>query len=128
MQRKRQSRLVDPLQFILSIEDEDLSSYTPTFAWEMGPASVKQLDYLVKLGISPENVQNMGMASMLIDRLRQRYSAGLASPKQIRVLERQGFRHVGTWPREKASEMIGLLVANDWQLPSGMNPATYEPN
>ena len=127
MQKKRKARLVDPLQFILSIEDEDLAGYTPTFAWEMGPASDKQLAYLAKLGIEPESVQNMGMASMLIERLTQRYYAGLATPKQIRLLERQGFQHVGTWPRTAASSMISQLMQNNWRLPYGVNAYTYCP-
>ena len=125
--RKRGNRLVDPLQFILSIEDEDLAGYTPTFAWEMGPASDKQLAYLAKLGIEPESVQNMGMASMLIERLTQRYYAGLATPKQIRLLERQGFQHVGTWPKTAASNMISQLMQNNFRLPYGVNPYTYCP-
>ena len=126
-QKKRKARLVDPLQFILSIEDEDLAGYCPTFAWELGPASEKQLNYLANLGIEPESVQNMGMASMLIERLVQRHYAGLATPKQIRLLERQGFQHVGTWPKEAASSMISQLMRNNWRLPYGVNAYTYCP-
>ena len=128
MQRRRKSKLVDPLQYILSIEDEALSSYVPTFAWEMGPASGKQLAYLEKLGISPESVANMGMASMLIERLTQRYYAGLATPKQIRVLENQGFRHVGNWSKKEAGDMIGQLLRNNWRIPYGVNPNTFTPH
>ena len=127
MQRKRKNRLVDPLQFILSIEDEDLASYSPSFAWECGPASEKQLNYLANLGIAPESVQNMGMASLLIERLVQRHYAGLATPKQIRLLENRGFQHVGTWPKEAASSMIGQLIRNNWRLPYGVNAYTYCP-
>lgn len=127
MQRKRKGGLVDPLQYILSIEDEALSAYTPTFAWEMGPASQKQLAYLEKLGIAPESVRNMGMASMLIERLTQRFYAGLSTPKQIRLLERQGFQHVGTWTKDAASSMISQLMQNNWRTPYGVNPYTYCP-
>ena len=38
--RSRKGKLVDPLQYALSVAAEDLINYTPTFAWEMGPASV----------------------------------------------------------------------------------------
>ena len=127
MQRKRKSRLVDPLQFAISIEDEVLSAYVPTFAWECGPASEKQLAYLEKLGIAPDSVANMGMASMLIERLTQRYYAGLSTPKQIRLLENRGFNHVGSWSREAASSMISQLMRNNWRMPYGVNPYTYCP-
>lgn len=127
MQRKRKGGLVDPLQFAYSIEDEFLSAYSPTFAWETGPASQKQLAYLEKLGIAPENVANAGMASMLIERLTQRYYAGLSTPRQIRLLENRGFRHVGNWSKEAASFMITQLRMNNWRLPYGLNAATYCP-
>nr|WP_252894883.1 hypothetical protein [Liquorilactobacillus satsumensis] len=33
--RRRKRKLVDPLQFEMSIQAEDLTSYTPSFGWEM---------------------------------------------------------------------------------------------
>ena len=125
--RTRSRRLVDPLQYAVSIADEDLSDYTPTFAWEMGPPSEKQMAFLEKSGIAPSSVPNKGMAKVLIDRLLSRREEGLSSPKQIRCLERYGFRHVGTWSFDDASRMIGILAGNDWKVPRGLVPATYEP-
>lgn len=52
--KKRKKKLVDPLQFEMSIQAEDLSSYVPSFGWEMGPPSEKQKKTLEKLGIMPE--------------------------------------------------------------------------
>ena len=49
--RKRKSGLVDPIQYAFSIAAEDLANYEPTFSWEMGPATEKQLSYLEKHGI-----------------------------------------------------------------------------
>ena len=40
--KKRKKRLVDPLQFEMSIQAEDLSGYVPAFGWEMAPPSDKQ--------------------------------------------------------------------------------------
>ena len=126
-QRQKKGKLVDPLQFILSIEDEDLASYQPTFRWEFQPPTEKQLSYLEKLGIERGSVSTMGMASMLISRLRDRYNAGLSTPRQIRALEKYGFEHVGTWPKEAASRMMDYLSVNGWRLPKGVNPAAYRP-
>ena len=94
--RSRKRKLVDPLQYALSIAAEDLANYTPTFVWEMAPPSKKQLAFLEGRGIFAEGVTNAGMASLLIDRLVRRQDEGLATPKQIRLLERYGFRHVGS--------------------------------
>lgn len=33
--RKRKRKLVDPLQFEMSIQAEDLTGYVPSFGWEM---------------------------------------------------------------------------------------------
>lgn len=125
--RKRKRQLVDPLQYAMSIAAEDLSSYVPTFAWEMAPPSEKQIAFLERRGIFPESVKNAGLASLLIDRLKRRQDEGLATPKQIRCLERYGFRQVGTWSFEDANSLIGILAGNGWKIPYGMKPALYRP-
>lgn len=125
--RRRKRKLVDPLQYAMSIAAEDLANYTPTFAWEMAPPSQKQLEFLERRGIFSDSVTNSGMASMLIDRLQRRMKEGLATPKQIRCLERYGFRQVGTWLFDDASSMISRLADNNWRVPYGMTPALYRP-
>ena len=126
--RGRKKKLVDPLQFEMSIQAEDLSSYVPAFGWEMSPPSDAQLKALEKYGIFPDEIDNAGKASKLLDRLNMRREMGLATPKQIRFLERKGFRHVGTWQNADAKNMIDRYAALGWrQTPPGVNPATYVP-
>lgn len=125
--RKKQLKLVDPIQYALSISAEDLADYTPSFAWEMQPATQKQIDFLEKYGIYAEEIPNCGYAALLIDKLRTRQDEGLASPRHIRCLEKYGFRHVGLWSFEEASKMINRIAANNWHLPRGINVQTYEP-
>ena len=48
--RGKKRKLVDPLQYALSIAAEDLTNYEPTFAWEMGPPSEKQIAFLERRG------------------------------------------------------------------------------
>lgn len=125
--RKKQARLVDPLQFQMSILDEDLINYIPTFVHEMAPASSKQLAYIEKMGLLPDTIQNAGHASMIINKLMARADAGLATPKQIRQLEQRGFLHVGQWTKEQATKMIGRIAKNHWMTPFDIDPATYTP-
>lgn len=125
--RHRERKLVDPLQYAMSIAAEDLAGYIPTFAWEMAPPSRKQLQFLEKRGIDPETVENMGKASLLINRLILRQNEGLSTPKQIRCLERYGFRQVGTWTFDQASGMLSRLADNNWLIPSGLNVPEYKP-
>lgn len=72
-------------------------------------------------------VENMGKASLLIDRLVRRQEEGLATPKQIRLLERYGFLQVGTWDFDDASAMISRIADNGWRLPYGINAKGYRP-
>lgn len=124
--RRRKQRLVDPLQFEMSIQAEDLTGYTPAFGWEMGPPSDAQKDTLEKLGILPDQIESAGKAKLLLDRLGARREAGLTTPKQIRFLEGRGFRHVGTWSFESAKHMIDRIAANGWKTPRGIDPSTYQ--
>ncbi|MEO1782534.1 hypothetical protein BAU18_002146 [Enterococcus diestrammenae] len=123
--KRRKQKLVDPLQFEMSIQAEDLSSYVPAFGWEMGPPSDSQVKTLEKFGILPEQVDNAGKASLLLDRLNFRRSEGLTTPKQIRFLEQRGFQHVGTWQFETARKMIARISSNGWRVPLSINPATF---
>lgn len=125
--RTRKRRLVDPLQYEVSIGEADLAGYAPSFAWEMAPASEKQLAALEKRGIMPDSIECAGKASLLLDKLAKRQAAGLSTPKQIRLLEQRGFRRVGEWSFEAASNMISRISANGWRTPKGVDPATYSP-
>ena len=124
--RGRKKKLVDPLQFEMSIQAEDLSSYVPAFGWEMSPPSDAQLKALEKYGIFPDEIDNAGKASKLLD-LNMRREMGLTTPKQIRFLENKGFRHVGTWQFSDAKNMIDRIAANGWRVPREVTPATYMP-
>nr|DAT21169.1 MAG TPA: Chromatin remodeling complex ATPase [Caudoviricetes sp.] len=123
--RKRKRKLVDPLQFEMSIHAEDLSNYVPNFGWEMAPASDKQIKALEKYGILPDEIANAGKAALYLDRLHKRQAEGLTTPKQIRLLEKYGFKGVGMWPFEEAKNMINRIAANGWRLPTSVRPAEY---
>lgn len=125
--KKRKRRLVDPLQFEMSIQAEDLSGYVPSFGWEMGPATKKQLDALEKFGIFGDEIENAGKAKLILDKLIKRKESGLATPRQIRLLESRGFQHVGTWTFAAATKLIGRIAARGWRIPNDIKPAEYIP-
>lgn len=125
--KKRKRKLVDPLQFEMSIQASDLTDYVPSFGWQMSPPTDKQVKALEKWGIFPDEIENAGKAEMLINRLVKRRDAGLSTPKQIRFLENRGFQHVGTWQFEAATKLINRIAANGWRIPHGIKPAEYKP-
>lgn len=123
--KTRKRKLVDPLQYEMSIQAEDLSSYVPAFGWEMSPPTEKQMKALEKYGIFPDEIDNAGKAAKILDRLNKRRIEGLTTPKQIRLLEQKGFQHVGTWEFGKAKNLIDRIAANNWRIPSDIDPKTY---
>ena len=110
----------------MSIQAEDLSNYVPAFGWEMSPPSQKQINTLEKLGVNPDEIDNAGKASLLLERLDKRRQEGLTTPKQIRFLESRGFQHVGTWQFDTAKKLIDRIAANNWRIPSGIHPQSYQ--
>ena len=125
--KKRKRKLVDPLQFEMSIQAEDLTSYVPAFGWEAAPPTDKQKEKLEKLGILPDEIDNAGKAKLILDRLSKRRDEGYTTPKQIRFLESRGFQHVGNWQFEPARKLIDRIAASGWHMPSGIVPETYTP-
>lgn len=126
--RKKKKKLVDPLQYEMSIQAEDLANYVPAFGWEAEPPSAKQKESLERLGIFPDEIESAGLAGKILDRLSLRRENGLTTPKQIRFLEQRGFKNVGTWGFEAARNLIDRIAASNWRTPSSINPSTYNPN
>ena len=126
-QRRKKSRLVDPLQYAMSINARDLVNYVPPFGAAAQDPTPDQRERLEKLGIRAENVKSQGEADMLLDKLGERKRSGLATPKQIKQLEMRGFQSVGTWSFDQARRLIDRIAANGWRTPRDLNPRTYTP-
>ena len=128
-QKAKKGRLVDPLQYEISIsEGGKIREFQPSGLnlHELAPPSDRQIAALEAAGINPEFVTCAGHASMLLDTLAVRRMAGLTSPKQIRLLENYGFRNVGTWSRDEGISMVNRIKACGWHVPRGINPQTYK--
>ena len=125
--RRRKRKLVDPLQFEMSIHAADLTAYQPSFGWELEKIRADQAKSLEKLGIFPDEIESAGKAQQILDRLGQRIDAGLTTPRQIRFLEGRGFKDVGTWSFNAAKMLIDRIAGNGWMIPRGIHPETYHP-
>lgn len=125
--KKQKRKLFDPIEYEFALQDDDLINYIPAFGWELDVPSEKQMKAIESFGINPETINSKGHASLLLDKLIKRRSAGYCTPKQIKVLERFGFQNVAGWQFDKASKMIGLIAQNHWNTPKWINPETYTP-
>ena len=125
--QRKQKRLVDPLEVELSIGDDSLIDYIPTFGWEREPASEKQLSYLASLQIDATDMCK-GKAAKLITRLKTRRDLGLSTPRQAKTLQKFGFNHVYDWTFDEAGEMLNRLAAAGWKKwKLNLSPETYTP-
>lgn len=125
--KKRKAKLVDPLQYAMSIQAADLTGYEPAFGYEAKPPTAAQKAALEKRGINPDGVDCAGKAEKILNALAQRQLDGLATPKQIRCLERYGFQHVGNWQFDAAKKLIDRIACNGWRVPRTINPKEYTP-
>lgn len=126
-QKRKKSRLVDPLQFEMSIMDDDLIHYVPPFGTAMQPPTESQKKQLEQMQINPEGVDNAGKAGLLIEKIQERRTKDLATPRQIRQLENRGFENVGTWSFEQARRLIDRIAGNGWRTPYDIDPKNYIP-
>ncbi len=105
--RQRNARTVDAMELALSLDRFDIIDYEPEFNWERKPISDGQKTVLTNNGFDIE-VPEMckGLASKIIDLVFQRREMGLASPKQVRLMKRLGFKNVATITFEEAKNLI----------------------
>lgn len=112
----KKSKTVNVMQFEFAIGGGMLLDYEPDFAWEREPVTEKQAQTLRKLGVDPDGISCKGAASVVLNRLFKRMDAGLATPLQIRTLERYGMEDVGDWTKDQATQAIGFIAQNKWKM------------
>lgn len=106
IKKRNKGSLIDPVEFAVSVHDTSLADFEPTMPWHSQPISTKQENMLKSYGFDVELVTCKGHASAIIDRLMTRNHMNLASPKQVRILQRYGIKKPEQWTRSSASEFI----------------------
>jgi hypothetical protein len=124
--RRKSAKLVDPLTFFVDIGEVAAMDYVPEFAWEKEQPTTKQVAVIENAGIDPTGMCK-GKASKVIDAIFRRRDEGLATPKQMRLLERYGFNGVALWTIEQSKAMIDRIARNRWNVPWDIDPKTYRP-
>lgn len=126
-QRQKPRGLVDPLQYIFSIEAPELNDYQPMFESERQEPSDDIIDSISCYGVKGDAIKSQGLAAAILKRLIARRASGMATPKQIRCLESFGFVHVGRWTMRYASSFLDIISSHDWKLPNGFDASTLDP-
>ena len=102
---QRKSRLIDPIEFALSLHEVELADWEPTMHWHSEPASEKQLRMLSGMGFDLESIPNRGYASALLERVFARRDLNLATPKQLHWLRKTG---------HPEPELVSFTEAREW--------------
>lgn len=104
--KHKKGRMIDPLELAVSLKAEDLKTYEPKERWEFKAPSDAQLDLIAKAGVDVATVTTAGMASKVIEKIKQRQALGLCTIKQMSFLERMGIAEASTYKFEDASRVI----------------------
>jgi len=98
----------DPVVQCLSLFSDSISDWEPSFDWEKAEMSTKQKEVLEKQGFKCET-WTKGFASQVLDAMNTRREQGLATPKQVRVLIRQGIENAQNMTFDQASACLDRL-------------------
>lgn len=113
-QRKKKAKLINPLELFSLLDDIGLADYEPSFKWEEADATDKQVQALEKLGIDAEGITK-GYACRIMDTVIGRSQMGLATMKQVRLLNRYGYDNAAQMTFDQATKKISRLAAIGWQ-------------
>lgn len=81
-QRQKPRGLVDPLQYIFSIEAPELNDYQPMFESERQEPSDDIIDSISCYGVKGDAIKSQGLAAAILKRLIARRASGMATPKR----------------------------------------------
>jgi superfamily II DNA or RNA helicase len=112
-QKRKKSKLVNPLELFSLLDDIGLADYEPTFKWEEDDATRKQVEVLQRFGVDADGISK-GYACAVMDRLIGRSKRNMATIKQIRALKKFGYEPAD-WTFEQASKKLSALSAVGWQ-------------
>lgn len=112
---KKRARTVDAMDFFLSLDIHTLSDYEPEMKWEMKEMTVKQSEFLDRAGIDITSIHDAGMASRVIDTIMNRRNAGMATPKQVKLIRQYGYESPEKATFEEASAFINMVAGNGWR-------------
>ncbi len=116
--RHRNPKLIDPVEYGLLVRGRGIQKYGEDYQEiterEKRPATESQTKFLVRNGINPSGLTS-GFADEVIRGIVERTSGGLATPKQVKILKRFGYKDMFKISKQLASNRIQELSNNGWR-------------
>lgn len=87
---RKKSRMIDPLEWSLVLNDEKLASYKPERSSDFRPLTPGQISFFQKHQIDHTKVSCFGLANKIIGIVMARFAAKRATPHQLDFMHRLG--------------------------------------
>lgn len=126
--QNEKKRMINGMELFTETFKDELVNFKPTNAEEAKPIGEIQQEILESNGINPDTLNNSGEAQKLIDVIDKRKEKEMASPKQIRLLKRKGFKDTQFWTHSQAQKIVRCIAMNQFIVPKWIkDPKTYIP-
>lgn len=103
---RREARLVDAMDYCLSLHSLSTAEWEDVVPWHREPPSDKQVQMLENNGIDATTVRSKGHASAIIDLIISRSRLHLATPKQVALAKRLGHQRAEQLTKDAASKYL----------------------
>lgn len=119
--QNKQSQYYDVVEWSVTYHQSEMFDYEPMAKWEEEGVSPKQRATLIKFGVNPDSVKCKGQASIIIGTMIKRIDLGLATPRQIKLLNKYGIKNASKMKIKEASDLITDLLSkkNEFELANG---------
>ena len=108
---RRKSRTIDAFDLATSLDRDDITFFEPKYKWESQAVSDGQLKILQANNFDIYDPRMCkGFAHRIIDMIFQRRAMGLATPKQVRMLDRLGIANINRISFEDAKRIISQRI------------------
>ncbi|AYG01884.1 hypothetical protein D7I46_01300 [Lactococcus allomyrinae] len=119
---RRRRKKLDPFEIFLgNANGVDFSDETQKMTM-----SQNQKNWLDSNNIDTSLIKTYAQAESLINQLTHR-EPDQATLKQVKLLKDKGFKQADQWTKVEASEVIGKIAENFWEVPRSIHPNTYQP-
>ena len=112
---KRKARTVDAFDLATSLDRDDITFYEPKYKWESQAISDAQIKILESNHFDVYDPRMCkGLASKIIDMIFQRRSMGLATTRQVRMMDKLGIANVNRITFEEAKRIISQKIGTTY--------------
>lgn len=114
---KFKARTVDAFDLATSLDRDDITFFEPKYKWQSDAISDAQMKILQSNYFDINDPRMCkGLACKIIDMIFQRRAMGLATPKQVRLMDRLGIPNVNRIKFDEAKRIISFKIGDGYDI------------